>query len=255
MNPVVVRNVRIGEGIPKICVPVAERTEAGILKAAKEICGVPADIVEWRADWFESVSDPGKVTDILRKLREILDERPILFTLRTAAEGGEAEVRTDEYIRLNKTAAASGEADLLDVELFAGDEAVRELVADAHAQGVRVVASNHDFKGTPEKEEILRRLCKMQELDADILKIAVMPEAPRDVLTLLAATEEMTSSHADRPVVTMSMSGTGVISRICGEVFGSALTFGFAGRASAPGQVGAGDLNRILQLLHRSVRI
>ena len=76
----------------------------------------------------------------------------------------------------------------------------------------------------------------MQELDADIPKIAVMPQNKKDVLTLLAATEEMVSEYADRPIITMSMAGTGLISRLCGEVFGSALTFGAVGKASAPGQ-------------------
>ena len=51
----------------------------------------------------------------------------------------------------------------------------------------------------------------------------------------------------------MAMAGTGVISRLCGEVFGSALTFGAAGKASAPGQMGVNDLNTVLNLLHKSL--
>ena len=47
--------------------------------------------------------------------------------------------------------------------------------------------------------------------------------------------------------------GTGVISRLCGEVFGSALTFGAAGKASAPGQMGVEDLKTVLALLHKSL--
>ena len=80
-----------------------------------------------------------------------------------------------------------------------------------------------------------------------------MPQNKKDVLTLLAATEEMTSVYADRPVITMSMAGTGVLSRLCGEVFGSALTFGAAGKASAPGQMAVEDLKTALELLHKSL--
>ena len=93
----------------------------------------------------------------------------------------------------------------------------------------------------------------MQELGADIPKIAVMPTCRRDVLTLLCATEEMYTEHADRPIITMSMSGTGEISRLCGEVFGSALTFGAVGKVSAPGQMGIEDLTTVLGLLHKSL--
>lgn len=118
---------------------------------------------------------------------------------------------------------------------------------------MKVVASNHDFHKTPSQDEIVSRLCKMQELGADIPKIAVMPQNKKDVLTLLSATEEMVREHASRPIITMSMAGTGVISRLCGEVFGSALTFGAVGKASAPGQMGASELRTVLTLLHESL--
>ena len=53
-------------------------------------------------------------------------------------------------------------------------------------------------------------------------------------MTLLEATLEMSEQHADRPIITMSMASNGMISRLSGEVFGSCLTFGAAGKASAP---------------------
>ena len=119
--------------------------------------------------------------------------------------------------------------------------------------GVRIIASNHDFFKTPAKSDIISRLRKMQDMGADIPKIAVMPQSRRDVLTLLCATEEMVSDYADRPIITMSMAGTGVISRLCGEVFGSSMTFGAAKKASAPGQMGVNDLNTVLGLLHNAM--
>ena len=106
---------------------------------------------------------------------------------------------------------------------------------------------------TPEKSDIINRLCKMQNMGADIPKIAVMPQSKRDVLVLLAATEEMVTEYADRPIITMSMAGTGVISRLCGEVFGSSMTFGAATKASAPGQMEVNDLSTILDLLHKAM--
>ena len=50
----------------------------------------------------------------------------------------------------------------------------------------------------------------------------------------------------------MSMGALGAVSRLSGEVFGSALTFGSAARASAPGQVEAGKLAQALELLSLS---
>lgn len=51
----------------------------------------------------------------------------------------------------------------------------------------------------------------------------------------------------------MSMAGTGLISRLCGEVFGSAATFGAVGKVSAPGQMNAKDLDTVLKLIDASM--
>ena len=253
MNTVKVRNIEIGAGIPKICVPIVGVTREEILAAAENIKSTKADVVEWRVDWYENIFDFTKTEATMQALREVLGEMPILFTFRTSKEGGEKAIETEAYVELNQNAAKTGLVDLVDVEAFTGDDVVKSVVEIAHENGVKVIASNHDFHKTPAKEEIVSRLRKMQELGADIPKIAVMPQNKKDVLTLLAATEEMVSEYADRPIITMSMSGTGVISRLCGEVFGSALTFGAVGKVSAPGQMRIEDLTTVLGLLHKSL--
>lgn len=253
MRQVKVRNIEIGAGIPKICVPIVGVTEEEILAAAEEIRDSAADITEWRADWYESVFDFGKTEETLRALRNILGEMPVLFTFRTAEEGGEKAIDKEIYVELNRRAVQTGMIDLVDIEESAGDDAVKEIIETARESGVKAVVSNHDFQKTPSREEILSRLRKMQEMGADIAKIAVMPRSRKDVLTLLAATEEITSDPAQCPVITMSMGGEGVISRICGEVFGSAVTFGTVGKASAPGQMKAEDLAAALELLHKNM--
>ena len=250
MNTVKVRNTVIGEGMPKICVPIVGVTKEAILEEAKAITRLPADVVEWRIDWFENVFDFAALEDVMKDLRAVLGDLPLLMTFRTFKEGGEKAIEDEVYADINIKAAQTGYVDMIDVEIFTGDEVVEKIIEGAHAAGVKVVASNHDFFKTPDKDDIVSRLCKMQEMGADIPKIAVMPQNKKDVLTLLAATEEMATVHADRPVITMSMAGTGVISRLCGEVFGSALTFGAAAKASAPGQMGVEDLKQVLTLLH-----
>ena len=248
-----VRGVKIGEGVPKICVPIVGKTKEEILAAARSFEDGALDVVEWRLDWFEGVFDFAQVEDVLKDLRSALGETPILFTFRTSKEGGEKEISVNDYAALNIAAAQSGYVDLIDVEAFTGDEVVKTIINAAHEAGVKVIASNHDFFKTPEKEEIIRRLCMMQELGTDIPKIAVMPTCKQDVITLLSATLEMSEKYADRPIITMSMAGTGVVSRLTGETFGSALTFGAASKASAPGLVGVHELKQVLDIIHSSL--
>lgn len=250
MNTIKVRDIEIGAGAPKIIVPIVGVTKEDILNEAKTFDSIPVDVVEWRVDWFEHVFEFDKVEDVLKELRTVLGNIPLLLTFRTKKEGGEKAIDTKDYKELNLRAAKTGYVDFIDVEIFTGDDVVREIIDGAHAAGVKVIASNHDFFKTPAKSDIIYRLRKMQDMGADIPKIAVMPQSRRDVLTLLCATEEMVSDYADRPIITMSMAGTGVISRLCGEVFGSSMTFGAAKKASAPGQMGVNDLNTVLDLLH-----
>jgi 3-dehydroquinate dehydratase I len=62
----------------------------------------------------------------------------------------------------------------------------------------------------------------------------------------------MNTKYADRPFITMSMSGTGVISRLAGAVFGSACTFGAGVAASAPGQIPVNELRNVLEIIHKN---
>lgn len=248
-HTVKIRELEIGEGIPKICVPVMGRTGEEVLEAAGTAAGYRPDLIEWRADHLDGAADTEKTLEILKSLRADLGGLPLLFTFRTKREGGAQELSGDDYLALCALAARSGFVDLLDVELFLGEELVAQAVRTARENGVKVILSNHDFAATPAKEELVRRLTRMQELGADIAKIAVTPVCRADVLTLLAATEECSRLLAV-PVVTMSMGALGAVSRVLGETFGSALTFGMAGTASAPGQIPVEALRELLYALH-----
>lgn len=250
---VTVKNVTLGEGIPKICVPLVGTTLSELREEAEALKALAPDVVEWRSDFFSQVEDIAAVRGVLEEIQQILPEIPLIFTFRSAKEGGEKEISTEYYFRLNKAAVESGYVDIVDVELFNEEQDVRGLIATAHDNAVFVIISNHDFQGTPSQDEIVSRLRRAQELGGDLPKIAVMPQSAGDVLTLLAATNMMQEQYADRPIITMSMAGEGVISRLAGEIFGSALTFGAAHKPSAPGQVAVAELRNVLELLHRSL--
>jgi 3-dehydroquinate dehydratase I len=248
-----VKGLTIGEGTPKICVPLLGETLSQLNEEAAFLKTIDFDIVEWRVDFFEHVEDIEKVKEALVAIRSILLNAPLIFTFRSHKEGGNKEITTSFYFELNKTIAETGLIDIIDVELYNAEKEVKALIEDAHAKNVFVIISNHDFHKTPAKEEIISRLRKAQELGGDLPKIAVMPTSTADVLTLLDATNTMNEQYADRPFITMSMAGKGVISRLAGELFGSALTFGAAKKASAPGQVAVKELRSVLNLLHASL--
>lgn len=250
-----IKKLKIGEGIPKICTPIVNTNIGEILNMAKKIKEAGADLVEWRADYFEDIKRWQEVEDTLKELKSILGNTPLLFTLRTLNDGGNLKISSEEYFKLNSNIIRTKLVDIIDVELSSGHKIVKGLIADAKKFNVYTIISNHDFEKTPDKNEIIKIMCEMQSLNGDILKIAVMPKNKRDVLVLLDATEEMTRVYADRPIVTISMSSLGVVSRLTGEIFGSDITFGSVGEESAPGQLPIEELKELLKIFHKEISL
>lgn len=248
VQEVKIKDLSIGRGRPKICVPIVSDTKEGILLEAEKAQNSVADLVEWRGDLWQEELTGEKVSEMIASVQNILKTKPLLFTIRTKAEGGAFAGDIRQYTQV--ILAAARKADLVDVEVFAQGLDAGDFIRRIHKEGTSVVASNHDFTKTPAKEEIVKRLKQMDEYGADILKIAVMPQNKKDVLTLLEATAEM-EGQSSKPVVTMSMGQLGKISRICGQTFGSAITFGSLTKASAPGQIDLEDLRNILEIIEK----
>lgn len=242
MTTVKVRNIVLGEGLPKIAVPNVGVTKEEILASAKEIAAAKPDIMEWRIDYYEAgIKDNEKLIATAKALRDVVGELPILVTFRTKNEGGVLELGEDEYLDLVATVVSNRLGDAVDIELFHDEERVKDLVKQAHNYNVVVIMSNHDFEKVPAKDVIEFRLKKMAELGADVPKLACMPHSADDVLTLLSATNDARKALAN-PIITMAMADLGKVSRIAGQVFGSCLSFGAVGKTSAPGQLSIEDL-------------
>lgn len=248
-----VKGVAIGEGAPKICIPMVGSNVSQLREEAAVMKELTFDVIEWRVDFFGDVFELDWVEDALIEIRAVFPEKPLIFTFRTKAEGGMTEASQAFYGELNQAMIATGQVDLIDVELFSDESLIQELLKLAHEAGVAVIISNHEFHKTPPKEEIIARLRKAAELGGDIAKIAVMPTCSADVLTLLDATRTVKEDDGIGPLITMAMGGLGLITRFAGDVFGSDLTFGAAKKASAPGQITAGDLRNVIDLIHRNM--
>ena len=189
---ITVRSVTIGEGMPKLCVPVVAKNRESILSYVERVLEVKPDLVELRMDWFEGVTNAEAMRSLLQEIRQIAGDTVLLFTIRTSGEGGELAVNVEDYKRLCTLACESGCIDLLDVEAYIGD----------------------------------------------------------GVLDLLSATVTYYEQGMHNPVIAMAMGGVGVISRLAGEFFGSAVTFASEGQISAPGQIPVQEAKQIIQILH-----
>ena len=48
-----VRNVKLGDGMPKICIPVTDTNLDDLKKSVNLIRNTPFDLIEWRADFYD----------------------------------------------------------------------------------------------------------------------------------------------------------------------------------------------------------
>lgn len=254
MKQLTIKNLTLGDGIPKICVPiVASSTEELQQELPQYKSSTDIDLVEWRGDFLPEVTNLEYMTNCASMIRSSLPDFPVLFTFRTKKEGGEQKISFSDYASLNLALAKSGYIDIIDLEYFCTSDkgALLSLVRQLHDTGVKVIFSNHDFNKTPDEDTILSRMTGMEKLGADIAKIAVMPQSTDDVITLLLATVK-SQKTLDIPIVTMSMGSLGAVSRISGGTFGSSITFGSLTKSSAPGQIGVEKLKDFLSTLYRS---
>jgi 3-dehydroquinate dehydratase I len=248
-----VKGRSIGGKHPNICVPLVAQNLQELVPEATAVRELQPDMVEWRVDFFKDVKTLASVKEALEKVREILPGYPLIFTCRVHNEGGFAKIDESFRISLIQEIIATGNIDIVDIELNSGKEAIDSVIATARRAGVYVIVSYHDFKKTPSKEDMVKILIRQQQSGADIAKIAVMPTQAGDVLNLLAATLEFNENHARIPAAAMSMSGLGVVTRISGFIFGSTITFAAGKAASAPGQIPVSQLRMSIEnLLNQS---
>lgn len=227
-RPLAIGDVALGTR-PRIVAAGGEH-EIDALAAATD-----ADIVELRADLF-AAPEPEAIVATLARLRSA--GRPIILTVRLAAEGGRA---LPDPQRLAIYRAGLAHADAIDVEI-ASSALVADLVPRARAAGVRIILSAHDIAAMPPAEALLAQVERGFALGADVVKLAAFAHTLDDVRTLL----QVTLAARERGVITMAMGAAGALSRLFYPAAGSLLTYASVGEPTAPGQIPLRELALLL---------
>lgn len=237
---------------PAICAPLVARSRDNLLWEAEAVAAKAPDILEWRVDFFEGIGDTQAVLETLAGIRRAAPGIPLLFTRRSAKEGGEPiPLSDDQVIALYRAVCDSGHVQLIDFEMRNTASHVREVTELAKVRGVKLVLSFHDFDKTPGPAFLNECFLTAQRLGGDVAKVAVMPHSMDDVLALLTATL-LASRTLKIPVVSMAMGGFGAVTRMCGWSFGSAMTFAVGQNSSAPGQMPIEDIAAGIAMLQKA---
>ena len=249
-----IRGRLLGGGRPPlICTPLVGRTAEAVQDELTRILPKSPDLLEWRVDFFDAIHDTDQVLATARTIRRRVGDTPVLFTRRSIREGGET-IPLDEpaVVALYRAVCADASVDLIDFEMN-NDPAYIEAVREAsRQQGIHLILSYHNFQTTPSLDELAGRFEQAERLGADIGKVAVMPNGPGDVLTLLGATLQGLEQRAI-PLISMSMGGYGSLSRLFGWVFGSSVSFAVGDRSSAPGQIPVSEVRTVIDIVRNAI--
>lgn len=183
---------------------------------------LPCDVVELRADGLPADTD-------WAALAAMQCCRPVLVTVRHESEGGLRAMDAAERVRIARTLLPLASA--LDWEI-AQLPAAQDLVAEAHAAGVPVIASAHDFEKTPALETLLEKEQTARSLGADVAKFAFRLHSAEDMMTGVELLR-----RASGCTTAMGMGSLGAVSRLLYAQHGACLVYGYLGDTpTAPGQ-------------------
>lgn len=238
---------------PLICTPLVGKTRDEVLAELAAVLPKAPDLIEWRVDFFVALGDTALVIDTARAIKAAAGATPIIFTRRSATEGGEKIALSEaSVVALYDAVCAARCVDIVDYELSNAPADFARVRAVSREHGILLIASYHNFHATPDRAVLVAKFAEAQRAGGDIAKVAVMPAGPDDVLTLLGATHAA-SEALDVPLISMSMGGYGSVSRMIGWVYGSTVTFAVGKSSSAPGQIPIEELRVALATSRRAV--
>ena len=215
----------------KICVSLrSQKLEnlGTLMSRAKDYS--PA-FIEVRLDYLKTIS--------MEKIREVLlsDLERCILTCKSMRQGGFFKGDEERHLRLLEEIIGlhPGYIDV-EVEILRKN---RYLVEEAEESDVKVIASWHDFQGTPGLQQ-LKALCREALEYADIAKVVTMARSFKDNATILS----LYKTYSEGRLIAFCMGDLGIISRVLCTWLGAPFTYASLDETTALGQVSIEELRR-----------
>jgi 3-dehydroquinate dehydratase / shikimate dehydrogenase len=221
----------------KICVSVCAETADEMFRRVAA-AGEYADIIEIR---FDSLK-PGDLDIVLSKVLNEPPEKPVLFTLRPADQGGMRDVRVAERLKFwERVLAKPPVGSIIDIE------AEPAMAMAVRTNDVGRIVSWHDFKGVPADLNASFDVLATA-LEADIVKIAVTAAEITDTIGVWKLIDR--ARETGKKVIPIAMGEAGKWTRVLGLAHGAYLTYASLdiGGETAPGQVTAEQLAKLYRV-------
>ena len=223
-------DLRVGV-VLMICAILGRGRHAALAEEWKLAADAGVQLVELRVDCLRREPD----------LKRVLKERPspMVFTVRRGVDGGLWRAPEEKRQRLMREAIVA-EVDFVDIEM--------DVARDIRRFGkTRRIVSYHNLKQTP--ADLLEIAQQCEEMDADIVKIAVRAHSLAEAMRVLKVASQM-----ETPTIAIAMGEIGSFTRVLGAKYGAPFTYANfnVDRSFAAGMLRFHDLSPRLLLRLRS---
>ena len=215
---------------------------------------VGVDAIELRADLLvdpdaeDGIASPDFLIEQVALLRAS-STLPLIFTLRTASQGGRfPDHDTKRALALYRVALRMG-FDFVDLELTSASE-LKEFVL-SHRKMCTIIASHHDPKGqlswANEAEDWKPHFEDARDF-GDIVKLVGVASSPDNNDDLKAFKKWAAAEYPDLPVIAMNMGEAGKMSRVNNGFMTPVSHLALPAKA-APGQLSAAEIRKVLGIV------
>lgn len=218
-SPITAGKTVLGSTQPVIAVPLVGETREAILKEAETVKSLNPDLIEVRADFWDFIEDTDKSIAMLKDIKAVMPDVPILLTVRIKAERGHQDVDTAKKFAFYERAVAEKLPAFIDVELAYGPEVIQNFKKKLAGTDIKLVVAYHDLKATPSSEEIKAIMEREIAAGGDVAKIVVKPNKEEDVLTFLNGTLSFRRANPNYPIIASGSGDVGRITRLIGGLF------------------------------------
>lgn len=211
-----------------ICVAISSNDINSAINKSSEAIEKGASLIEVRVDHFKNPVDSNFI-----KLVKNIDSKTIL-TVRKPSEGGKFPFDENERLEIIKK-CINAKPYAIDLEFSIKEDKLIQLIQLSKRNQVKVILSYHDFKKTPEVNQMKKIILEAAEMKVDYVKIIGTALSLEDNLKLLNLPHF--AKEKDIQIITFAMGHKGTISRTLSPIFGAAFTFAALDEPTAPGQI------------------
>jgi 3-dehydroquinate dehydratase type I len=210
-------------------------------RKAERALELGSDVVEFRIDHLEN-PHPHAITEGLSRFSE-----SCVLTVRSKEQGGHFRGPDEERLHLLEEICGAMKPAFLDVEI----ETVKRfdmLIGSVSRMTGQMILSWHDFQGTPEPAELVKRYEEMRKLSpkGGIVKMVTFAKGPEDNLRILS----LYGRKRNKKPVAFCMGERGMFSRVLSYYAGSPLAYvALPGEQVAPGQLSIVQMRELIRII------